>query len=511
MSVAPTRPRRSRASGRTPATTWCRGWRRRRTARVRRPGRRRSSRRARRGAWRTRRRAARCGSDRCRCRRSADPSRCSSAPATVAYATSLDVSPSALTAPPVARQRAARIATRTASLAEPWITPPPCSLVERNASGQAEQLDHPVEHQRLELGAGRRRDPTHALHAEPGGQQLGEDRRERVVRREVGEEVRVLPLREAGHDDSIEVGHHGGERLGFGRRVVGQRGSHVAGRDRRLHRPLVDLGDVVGDPVDQRVAAGAELLGCHGSIVSVCVPSPRRRSVARSSSARFLRTPMMIRQKMNAMPAITRTKTRFSSAPPRSSLPQPGLSTSPTQSLRSRSSGRNSFAVTGGRATARAAIAVATLGAVADQRDERERGDQETDGCEPTGCPTIHVLESIASTSQPLVGPRHRSGRRLRCAVRPAHRAAGPRAAGALRDRAAPHHRRRGEGACTVGDHPVGRAEERARRRCADARPRHLRTRHPGARHLLRRPADRPAARRHGRSRHARRVRPHDA
>ena len=54
----------------------------------------------------------------------------------VAYATSRDVSPSALTRPPVARQRADRIATSVASLAEPWITPPPSPL-DRNRSGSA--------------------------------------------------------------------------------------------------------------------------------------------------------------------------------------------------------------------------------------------------------------------------------------------------------------------------------------------------------------------------------------
>ena len=37
----------------------------------------------------------------------------------------------------VARQRADRIATSVASLAEPWITPPPESSVERNRSGSA--------------------------------------------------------------------------------------------------------------------------------------------------------------------------------------------------------------------------------------------------------------------------------------------------------------------------------------------------------------------------------------
>ena len=41
-----------------------------------------------------------------------------------------------LTAPPVARQRAARIATSVASLAEPWITPPPSGLSLRKRSGR---------------------------------------------------------------------------------------------------------------------------------------------------------------------------------------------------------------------------------------------------------------------------------------------------------------------------------------------------------------------------------------
>jgi hypothetical protein len=41
-----------------------------------------------------------------------------------------------LTAPPVARHLADRIATSVASLAVPWITPPPLSLVEWNRSGR---------------------------------------------------------------------------------------------------------------------------------------------------------------------------------------------------------------------------------------------------------------------------------------------------------------------------------------------------------------------------------------
>ena len=46
------------------------------------------------------------------------------------------MSPSALTAPPLARHRAARIAVSVASLAEPWMTPPPVALSERKRSGR---------------------------------------------------------------------------------------------------------------------------------------------------------------------------------------------------------------------------------------------------------------------------------------------------------------------------------------------------------------------------------------
>ena len=53
----------------------------------------------------------------------------------VAYATRRDASPSVLTAPLVMRHRAARIDANVASLADPWITPPPLGLVERNCSG----------------------------------------------------------------------------------------------------------------------------------------------------------------------------------------------------------------------------------------------------------------------------------------------------------------------------------------------------------------------------------------
>ena len=78
---------------------------------------------------------------------------------------------------------------------------------------QPEQVDQPVEHVGLELGAGGAGRPEHALDAEAGGEQIAEDRRTRGVGREVGEEVRRLPVRESGHDDLVDVTQHVGEGL----------------------------------------------------------------------------------------------------------------------------------------------------------------------------------------------------------------------------------------------------------------------------------------------------------
>ena len=129
--------------------------------------------------------------------------------------------------------------------------------------GQAEQLLHPVHHQRLQLGARRRRDPAHALDAEPGRQQLTEDRRVCRVRREVGEEAGVLPVHDPRDDDLVDVGHHGVPRLRLRGRVGRQPTANVARLDGGRHRERVKALEVVGDPVDQLVTVLAELVGFH--------------------------------------------------------------------------------------------------------------------------------------------------------------------------------------------------------------------------------------------------------
>ena len=77
---------------------------------------------------------------------------------------------------------------------------------------------------------------------------------------EVGEEARVVPVRDAGQQHAIEVGEHVRERLGLLGRRRRQPRADLARLDRRHHGPLADALEVVGRPVDGGVAVGAELL-----------------------------------------------------------------------------------------------------------------------------------------------------------------------------------------------------------------------------------------------------------
>ena len=128
------------------------------------------------------------------------------------------------------------------------------------ASRQVEQLAHPRERQLLELRHRGRRPPEHAVGVHRRRQQLGEDARLRARDREVGEEARVIPVRDAGQQHAVEVGQHVRERLGLLGRRRGQLRADLARRDRRHHGPLAHALEIVGGPVDRGVAVGAELL-----------------------------------------------------------------------------------------------------------------------------------------------------------------------------------------------------------------------------------------------------------
>ena len=202
--------------------------------------------------------------------------------------------------------------------------------------GQIEQLGHPVDDAQLQLGARRRRDPAHPVDAEPGRQQLAEDRGVGAVGREVGEEARVLPVHQAGHDDAVDVGEHGGERLGLGRGVLRQLAHDVAGLHVGRHRPLLDRLDVVGDPVDESVPGVAELLRRH----RLQYVRRGRDGGCRSRAGAPMAT----------SPATTTPKTTPWRHPPRSLLPHSGRGRALTQSVMFVvvSSGKKAFSVVGG-------------------------------------------------------------------------------------------------------------------------------------------------------------------
>nr|WP_280241090.1 hypothetical protein [Nocardia abscessus] len=86
-------------------------------------------------------------------------------------------------------------------------------MPEREAFGQADQLGKPVEDMLFQLGTGRTGLPEHPLHAQSGGQQIGQRRRTRRTRRVVGEETGMLPMRRAGQDNAIHIVEQVGKRL----------------------------------------------------------------------------------------------------------------------------------------------------------------------------------------------------------------------------------------------------------------------------------------------------------
>ncbi len=129
--------------------------------------------------------------------------------------------------------------------------------------GEAGHAAHPIGDHFFDFGERGTGLPGEAEDAEAGGEIVAEDAGEFAVGREVAEEIGMLPVGEAGHDDAVEIGEDGVE--GFGRlgRVGGERGFDIAGRGARHDGAFGDGGAVVGDAVDDLVAEAAKLFGCH--------------------------------------------------------------------------------------------------------------------------------------------------------------------------------------------------------------------------------------------------------
>ncbi len=68
----------------------------------------------------------------------------------------------------------------------------------------------------------------------------------------------MLPVRDAGQEDLVEVAQHRLERLALLRRRDRQPRADLAGLDLREHRQLADALEVVGGPVDGPVPVVAE-------------------------------------------------------------------------------------------------------------------------------------------------------------------------------------------------------------------------------------------------------------
>jgi len=128
---------------------------------------------------------------------------------------------------------------------------------------QADQLPEPRHHALLELRCRRARLPQHPVDAQAGRQHLAQDGRAAVVGREIGEEARVVPVRDAGHDVALEVRQDARHGLAFLGRGVGQRVQQVPGSAAAAHGVAVGMFEIVGDPVDHFVRVSAELLGFH--------------------------------------------------------------------------------------------------------------------------------------------------------------------------------------------------------------------------------------------------------
>ena len=120
--------------------------------------------------------------------------------------------------------------------------------------GQAEQLPQPAERHLLELGRRRRGAPQHRLLVERGGQELGEDAGRAAGDGEVGEEAGMVPVRDAGQDDALEVGEDRVERLA----VLGRaRRERVGGSRRAVRAKGPDSGPGVrGSPLSSPRAGG---------------------------------------------------------------------------------------------------------------------------------------------------------------------------------------------------------------------------------------------------------------
>ena len=134
---------------------------------------------------------------------------------------------------------------------------------------ESEQLPEPVEDQFLQFGGGRRRPPEHPVDIEGCAQEFTQDAGTRAGDGEIGEESRVIPVRQPRDDDLPNITQNGLHLLALFRGTLGQVRTNLARLRARQYRIPVQMGQVIGDPVHEFMTVPSEFRRIHVSERSV--------------------------------------------------------------------------------------------------------------------------------------------------------------------------------------------------------------------------------------------------
>lgn len=138
-------------------------------------------------------------------------------------------------------------------------------VLDRAPPGRIEtgQLAQPLGHDLLDLGQCRRGQPGDAEGREAAGGDIAEQRGEGGIARKPAKKGRMLGLGDAGHNDLLEIAQHRGEFLRCLRRAARKGLPDLTRTDLGSNGQAGDALAMIGDPVDESVTGGAELLGRH--------------------------------------------------------------------------------------------------------------------------------------------------------------------------------------------------------------------------------------------------------
>src|SRR5439155_23106404 len=117
---------------------------------------------------------------------------------------------------------------------------------------EPEQTAKPLQRDFLELRGGGRGAPQHRVDVQRSAEKLREYPRLGAGDREVAEEARMVPVRDAGQEDAVEVVEDVRERLPTLGRLVGKRRLDVARLDPCEHGQLADPLEIAGGPLEGR-------------------------------------------------------------------------------------------------------------------------------------------------------------------------------------------------------------------------------------------------------------------